>query len=64
MNTTRTFNRLFARLQLQAKLREISDQHGEDVMLEILLAALATEFAHHDWKKAHEKNSGNHSISS
>ena len=40
MNTNRTFNRLFARLQLQARLREIAQAHGEAVMLELLLSLI------------------------
>jgi hypothetical protein len=44
MNTQKTFNKLFARLQLQARLREIAEQYGESVMLEILSQAIDTEF--------------------
>ena len=50
MNTNRTFNRLFARLQLQAKLREIADAHSEAVMLELLAESLRIEFRYHDIK--------------
>jgi hypothetical protein len=50
MNTTRTFNRLFARLQLQAKLREIADAHSEAVMLELLAESLRIEFRYHNAK--------------
>ena len=56
MNTNRTFNKLFARLQLQAKLREIADTQGEDAMIEIILAALTTEFQHIDWKNEQRKH--------
>ena len=50
MNTNRTFNRLFARLQLQARLREIAQAHGEAVMLELLAESLRVEFRYHDAK--------------
>lgn len=52
MDTNRTFNRLFARLQLQARLREIAGQYGEDSMLELLHEALRIEFQYHDIKRA------------
>ena len=60
MNTNRTFNRLFARLQLQAKLREIADAHSEAVMLECLREALQVEFRYRDREaaKKHDKNTG------
>ena len=48
MNTTRTFNKLFARLQLQARLREIERELGWDAMLAVLAAAVEQEFARHD----------------
>jgi len=50
MNTNRTFNKLFARLQLQAKLREIADAHSETTMLECLSEALQVEFRRQDQK--------------
>ena len=50
MNTNRTFNKLFARLQLQARLREIADAHSEATMLECLAEALQTEFRRQDQK--------------
>ena len=60
MNPDRTFNKLFARLQLQAKLREIADAHGETVMLECLREALQVEFHYRDREaaKKHDKNTG------
>ena len=56
MNTNKTFNKLFARLQLQAKLREIADQYGESTMLQCLQEALRVEFKYQDWKRENEKN--------
>jgi hypothetical protein len=56
MNTNRTFNKLFARLQLQAKLREISDQYGEAEMLDTVAQALKVEFKYLDFKAKNEKN--------
>lgn len=50
MNTDRTFNRLFARLRIQAMLRDIADQQGEAVMLECLTQALSVEFQYQDIK--------------
>jgi hypothetical protein len=50
MNTQKTFNKLFARLQLQAKLREIADAHSEPIMLEVLAEALRIEFQYQDLK--------------
>ena len=55
MNTNRTFNRLFLRLQLQARLREIADAHSEAVMLECLAEALQTEFRRQDQKNKSEQ---------
>jgi hypothetical protein len=46
----RTFNSLFARLQLQARLRDIEQDLGWDEMLRVLEAAVATEFRRHDWQ--------------
>jgi hypothetical protein len=54
MDTQRTFNRLFLRLQLQARLRETAAAVGEAEMLELLQQALAIEFRYHD-QKAHKK---------
>ena len=50
MNTNRTFNRLFLRLQLQARLRETAEAVGEAEMLNLLQQALKTEFRYHDAK--------------
>ena len=50
-----TFNKLFARLQLQAKLREIADAHSEAVMLECLREALQVEFRYRDHIKTPKK---------
>lgn len=60
MNTQKTFNRLFARLQLQAKLKEIADQYGEAEMLIILQQALSQQFKYQDYQdaKKHDKNTG------
>jgi hypothetical protein len=48
MNSRKTFNKLFARLQLQARLREIERELGWDDMLAVLAAAVEQEFARHD----------------
>jgi hypothetical protein len=64
MDTNRTFNKLFARLQLQAKLREISDHYGEDTMLAVVAEALQVEFKHLDWRAQNEKNHSDHNTSS
>lgn len=44
----RTFNSLFARLQLQARLRDIEQDLGWDEMLRVLASAVEQEFARHD----------------
>jgi len=44
MNTT------FARLQLQARLREIEQTLGWDVMLTVLASAVEQEFRRHDFE--------------
>lgn len=64
MNTNRTFNRLFARLQLQARLRQIANDLGEPVMLEVVAEALQVEFAHQDWKAQNEKDHSTRNSSS
>jgi hypothetical protein len=48
MNSRKTFNKLFARLQLQARLREIERELGWDEMLRVLAQAVEVEFARHD----------------
>ena len=50
MDTQRTFNRLFLRLQLQARLRETAEASSEAEMLELLQQALKIEFRYHDIK--------------
>jgi hypothetical protein len=48
----RTFNSLFARLQLQARLRDIERDLGWDEMLRVLAQAVEQEFARHDRETA------------
>jgi hypothetical protein len=48
MNTQKTFNRLFLRLQLQARLKEISDQLGHAGMLAVLAEAIQSELRRHE----------------
>jgi hypothetical protein len=45
----RTFNSLFARLQLQARLRDIEQDLGWDEMLRVLASAVEAEFRRRDW---------------
>ena len=52
----RTFNSLFARLQLQARLRDIEQALGWDEMLRVLASAVEQEFARHDHKQTTEKS--------
>jgi hypothetical protein len=47
----RTFNKTFARLQLQARLREIEGDLGWDVMLSVLASAVEQEFRRHDFNQ-------------
>ena len=48
----RTFNSLFARLQLQARLRDIEQDLGWEEMLRVLASAVRIEFAKHDRETA------------
>ncbi len=46
----RTFNKTFARLQLQARLREIEQDLGWEDMLSVLASAVEQEFRRHDFE--------------
>ena len=52
MTTTVKNPALFDRLRIQALLRSIADQRGEQVMLGLLQQALTTEFRRQDLKSA------------